>query len=111
MADKLKVGIFWAASCGGCDVAFVDIHEKILDVIKVAEVVFWPCAMDFKFKDVEAMPDGHIDVTLFNGAIRNTENEHMAHLLRKKSKVEIINKPVIIKVTVKSCARHLPVGG
>jgi F420-non-reducing hydrogenase small subunit len=43
--------------------------------------------MDAKYKDVEAMPDGHMDVCLFNGAIRNNENEHMAHLLRKKAKV------------------------
>ena len=33
------------------------------------------------------MPDNYIDVTLFNGAIRNSENEHMANLLRKKSKI------------------------
>jgi len=40
-------------------------------------------------KDVEAMPDGGIDVTLLNGAIRNSENEHMAKLLRQKSKVMV----------------------
>ncbi len=33
------------------------------------------------------MPDGHIDVTLFHGAVRNSENEHLAKLLRAKSKV------------------------
>ena len=87
MSNKLKVGMYWAASCGGCDVALLDIHEKILDVIAVADIVFWPCAMDFKYKDVEAMPDGNIDITFFTGAIRNSEGEHMAHLLRKKSKL------------------------
>ncbi len=34
---------------------------------------------------MEAYPDGHITVCLWNGAIRNSENEEMAHLLRKKS--------------------------
>jgi F420-non-reducing hydrogenase small subunit len=43
--------------------------------------------VDFKYKDVEAMPDKHIDVCLFNGAIRTAENEHLAKLLRQKSKV------------------------
>jgi F420-non-reducing hydrogenase small subunit len=85
--EKLKVGMFWAAGCGGCDVALLDIHEKILDVVQVADLVFWPCAMDFKYADVEAMPDGHMDITFFTGAVRNEENEHMAKLLRKKSKV------------------------
>lgn len=33
------------------------------------------------------MEDKYIDITLFNGAIRNSENEHMAKLLREKSKM------------------------
>jgi len=43
--------------------------------------------MDAKYKDVEAMADGEITLCLFNGAMRNDENVHMAHLLRKKSKI------------------------
>jgi len=43
--------------------------------------------MDAKYKDVEAMPDGSITLTLFNGGIRNKENEELAHLLRRKSKI------------------------
>jgi F420-non-reducing hydrogenase small subunit len=85
--EKLKLGLYWAASCGGCEIAIVELREKILDLDAAADILFWPCAMDFKYKDVEAMPDGHIDVCLFNGAIRNSENEHLAHLLRQKSKV------------------------
>ncbi len=84
---KLKLGLYWAASCGGCEITVVELREKILIVDQVADILFWPVAMDFKYKDVEAMPDGYIDVCLFNGAIRTSENEHLAHLLRKKSKV------------------------
>ncbi len=84
---KLKLASYWAAACGGCDVAILDIHEKILDLAAAADIVFWPIATDFKYADVEAMPDRHIDVTLFHGAVRNTENEHLAKLLRAKSKV------------------------
>jgi F420-non-reducing hydrogenase small subunit len=84
---KLKFGLYWAASCGGCEIAVLDINEKILDVINLADIVFWPVAMDIKYKDVKAMPDKSIDVVFFNGAIRNSENEEMAKLLRKKAKV------------------------
>ncbi len=84
---KPKLALYWASSCGGCEIAVLAIHEKILDVAAAFDVVFWPCVMDFKVADVEAMPDGSIDVCLFNGAIRNDENAHMAHLLRRKSKV------------------------
>jgi len=84
---KPKFAIYWAGSCGGCEIAFLDIREKILDVDKAVDLVFCPCIMDTKYKDVEAMADGEIDVCLFNGCIRNEENLHIAELLRKKSKV------------------------
>lgn len=83
---KLKVAVYWAASCGGCDIAIVELNERLLELAQVADIVFWPCAMDFKYHDVEEMPDGFIDVTLFNGAIRTNEDAHIAQLLRRKSK-------------------------
>jgi len=84
---KPKFAMYWAASCGGCEIAVLNIHEKILDVDANFDVVFWPVAMDAKYKDVEAMDDGSILLTLFNGGIRNKENEELAHLLRRKSKI------------------------
>jgi F420-non-reducing hydrogenase small subunit len=84
---KPKFAMYWAASCGGCEIAVLNIHEKILDVDANFEVVFWPVAMDAKYKDLEAMEDGSILLTLFNGGIRNDENEHIAKVLRQKSKI------------------------
>jgi len=85
--EKLKIAFYWAASCGGCEIAVLDVNEKILDVVAAADIVFWPVAIDTKYKDVEAMPDKSIDACFFNGAIRTSENEKMAKLLRKKSKI------------------------
>jgi F420-non-reducing hydrogenase small subunit len=45
--------------------------------------------MDFKYSDVRAMKDGFLDVALFSGGVRNSENEEIARLLRKKAKVMI----------------------
>ncbi|MFH1012089.1 MAG: oxidoreductase [bacterium] len=84
---KPKLAIYWAAACGGCDIAILDIEEKILDVADFFDVAFWPCATDFKYADVEAMADKSITLTLFNGAIRSDENHHIAKLLRQKSVV------------------------
>jgi F420-non-reducing hydrogenase small subunit len=86
MNGKMKIAFYWAASCGGCEIAVLDMNEKILDVVKIADIVFWPVAMDVKYKDVENMPDNGIDICFFNGSIRNSEQEHMAKLLRRKSK-------------------------
>jgi F420-non-reducing hydrogenase small subunit len=87
MSDKPKLALYWAASCGGCEIAVLDIKEKILDVAAFFDVVFWPVAIDFKVKDVEAMDDAEIDLCLFNGAVRTSDNEYMANLLRRKSKI------------------------
>jgi coenzyme F420-reducing hydrogenase gamma subunit len=87
--SKPKFAMYWAASCGGCEIAVLNIHEKILDVDANFDVVFWPVAMDAKYKDVEAMEDGSITLCLFNGGMRNDENEHVAKLLRKKSQIMV----------------------
>jgi F420-non-reducing hydrogenase small subunit len=85
--SKPKFAMYWAASCGGCEIAVLNIGEKILDVDANFDVVFWPVAMDAKYKDVEAMEDGSITLCLFNGGIRTAENEHIAKLLRQKSQI------------------------
>jgi len=84
--EKLKIAFYWAASCGGCEIAVLDINEKILDVVNMADIVFWPVAMDVKYKDVEAMPDKSVDICFFNGSVRSEEQEYMAKLLRRKAK-------------------------
>ena len=88
MAEKkLQIAIYWGGACGGCDVSILDTNEFILDIDALCDVRLWPIAVDGKYKDVEAMADGELDVTLMNGSIRNSENEHIAKLLRQKSKV------------------------
>jgi F420-non-reducing hydrogenase small subunit len=64
----------------------VDLAEDILGVVEKVDIVLWPVAMDFKYKDLEAMADKSIVATLLNGAIRSTEQEAMARLLRRKSR-------------------------
>lgn len=86
---KPKVAFYWCASCGGCEEAIVDLNEDILKVVELVDIVFWPCAMDFKYSDVREMKDGELTVAFINGAIRTDEQEEMAHLLRKKAQMVV----------------------
>ncbi len=86
---KPLVAFYWCASCGGCEEAVVDLAEDILKVADAVEFRLWPVAMDFKYADVEAMPDKSIAVSFINGAIRTEEQEHLAKLLRQKSQLVI----------------------
>ena len=86
---KPKIAFYWCASCGGCEEAVVDLDEALLDVASAVEIVFWPVALDFKVKDLEAMPDGSILASFINGAIRNSDQREMVELLRAKSRVVV----------------------
>ena len=86
---KKRIGMYWAASCGGCDISLLEIGPRLLDLIELADIVFWPCAADFKYEDVVNYPDGYIDYCFYNGGIRNSEQEEIARLLRKRSKTLI----------------------
>jgi coenzyme F420-reducing hydrogenase gamma subunit len=85
--DKPKLSMYWASSCGGCEIALVNLHEKILEVDRHFDFFFCPCLLDTKKEDVEALPDGALAITFFNGAIRTAENREMARLMRAKSQL------------------------
>jgi len=82
---KPKVAFYWCASCGGCEEAVVDLAEDVLAVVEAVDIAFWPVALDFKRDDVEALADGELAASFINGAIRTSEQEEMAELLRRKS--------------------------
>lgn len=87
MADKPKVAVYWLGACGGCDETIVDLNEVILDVANAVDIVLWPVAMDFKYSSIRAMEKGEIALSVIHGAIRNSDHEEMAKLLREKSQL------------------------
>ncbi|MFZ2456857.1 MAG: oxidoreductase [Candidatus Altiarchaeia archaeon] len=87
--EKLKIAICRGATCSGCDIAILDIHERLPAVLEKAEIVYAPTLIDAKNSDVENMKDGSIDVCFYHGCVRDSDNEELAHLLRKKSKIMI----------------------
>jgi F420-non-reducing hydrogenase small subunit len=86
---KINLAIYWAAGCGGCDVSLLDTNERVLTIGDFANIVMWPIASDGKEHDIAEMDDGSIVVSIINGAVRNSENEHMVKLLRQKSAIVV----------------------
>jgi len=87
MADKIQMAVSWAAACGGCDVSVLDTEEHVLELAAIADIVYWPVAMDFKRDHLLALPDHSIDIGLFNGAVRTSEQAEDARMFRDKCKV------------------------
>ena len=83
---KPKIAFYWCGSCGGCEEATVDLAEGLLELAERVELAFWPIALDFKRRDVEALPDGSLAAAFINGVINSSEHREMAELLRRKSR-------------------------
>jgi F420-non-reducing hydrogenase small subunit len=65
----------------------VNTGETLLALDAAFDFMFCPCLLDTKRSDIEALPDGDLFLTLFNGALRTAENREMAELLRRKSRI------------------------
>jgi len=59
----------------------------VLKVADAVDIVLWPVAMDFKYENIRRMKEDEITLSIIHGSVRNSEQEEMALLLRKKSKI------------------------
>jgi F420-non-reducing hydrogenase small subunit len=88
-----KVAEEWLNICGGCEVAILDLGEKLLDVLPSLEFVHMPVLMDHKYfgqtgeKSELEIPEA--DVGMISGGIRNEKEKHVAEEMRKKCKTLI----------------------
>lgn len=86
---KSKAALYWCASCGGCEEAFLDLADDFLTIADSFEFILWPLVLDARVQDVEALPDREITVSFITGGIRTSDQEWMAKLLRRKSALVI----------------------
>ena len=80
--DKIRLNTEWLCDCGGCHVALVDLHEKILNVLESVEIQKCPVLTDEKL-----YPEA--DIGILTGSIRTEHDRHAAEEMRKKCKTII----------------------
>jgi F420-non-reducing hydrogenase small subunit len=89
----VKVASEWLNSCSGCEISIVDMGERLLEVLQVAEFVHLPALMDHKY--FGQLGDGkHIDIPeaevgIISGGIRNEEHLEVAETMRQKCNIII----------------------
>lgn len=74
--EKVRLNTEWLCDCGGCHVALVDLHEKILKVLENIEIQKCPVLTDIK-----GYPEA--DIGILTGSIR-TEHDRQAALDMRK---------------------------
>ncbi|MDR3632154.1 MAG: hypothetical protein P4L42_17680 [Desulfocapsaceae bacterium] len=76
---KIRLNTEWLCDCGGCHVALVDLHDKILNVLEAVEIQKCPV-----LTDVKEYPEA--DIGILTGSIRTEHDRHAALEMRKKCK-------------------------
>ncbi|MGZ7043867.1 MAG: NADH-quinone oxidoreductase subunit B family protein [Methanobacterium sp.] len=79
----VKIAMEALASCAGCEISILDLHEDLLKILEQAEIVYAPVLVDSK-----KLPDD-VDIAIVSGSIRNQENRERLEELRNKSKTLI----------------------
>lgn len=79
---KTTLNVEWLSDCAGCDVALVDVHEKILELLGSVDIQRCPV-----LTDVKDYPKA--TVGLVSGAIRNEHDRHAAECMRASCDVII----------------------
>ncbi len=78
---KKKLATVWLGGCSGCHMSLLDIDERILEVIKLADIVKCPIVDGKEFPEV--------DVALVEGSVTSDEHLHEIQLIRKRAKLLI----------------------
>lgn len=79
MADKIKVATASLCGCFGCHMSFLDIDERILDLVEVVEFDRTPIT------DIKTVSD--CDVGIIEGGVANAENVEVLREFRKHCKI------------------------
>lgn len=97
----VRVASEWLNSCSGCEISILDMGERLLEVLKVADIVHLPALVDRKYfgqlGDQKHLSLPEADVGLISGGIRNEEHLEVALEMRKKCK---------LIVALGTCATH-----
>jgi NAD-reducing hydrogenase small subunit len=80
--ERLRLATVWLGGCSGCHMSFLDLDEWLIDLAKMADIVFTPLA------DIKVFPE-NVDVTLVEGAVANEDHFHFIQLVRTRSRVLI----------------------
>ncbi|NTW36537.1 MAG: methyl viologen-reducing hydrogenase [Syntrophobacteraceae bacterium] len=90
---SIKVAEEWLNACSGCEIAIVDLGERLLDVLNLVDFVHMPVIMDHKLYgqlgDQKHIHIPEADVGILTGGIRNEEHLEVAREMRAQCKTLI----------------------
>ncbi len=82
--SKIKIATDWLEACSGCHMSFLDIDERIIELLKFVEFTSSPIT------DLKHPPEDGVDVGILTGAIGNTDQEEVAKEMRERCDILVV---------------------
>ena len=79
--SKPKIASDWMAGCAGCHMSLLDIDDRILTVVELANLRATPIT------DLKEPDESGVDVGILEGGINNSANEEVALKMRERCKI------------------------
>jgi NAD-reducing hydrogenase small subunit len=76
---KARLATVWLDGCSGCHMSFLDMDERLLEIVERADIVYSPLV------DVKEFPE-NVDVCLVEGAVSTEEDVHKIRHIRSRTK-------------------------
>lgn len=88
---RVKVASEWLNSCSGCEISIIDMGERLLDLLKIADIVHLPALMDSKhfgqLGEGTKLSIPKADVGIISGSVRNKEHLKVAQEMRRQCNI------------------------
>ena len=98
--ERKKIATVWLGGCSGCHMSLLDIDERILDLVKMADIVKSPIVDGKDFPDV--------DIALVEGSVTSDEHWNEIKHIRKHSKILIALGDCAVMTNVTGMRNYFP---
>ena len=78
--SKLKLATIWLDGCSGCHMSFLDMDERLIGILEIADLVYSPLV------DIKEFPED-VDITLVEGAVSTSDDLKKLRKARDRSKL------------------------
>ena len=80
---KIKLATTWLEACAGCHMSFLDIDERIVELLNHVELTSSPIT------DLKHPPESGVDVGIITGGIGNVDELEEVKMMRERCKILI----------------------
>ena len=101
--SKITVATTWLDGCSGCHMSFLDMDERLIELVQQVDIVYSPLV------DTKTLPD-QVDVGILEGSISSEHDLEKARDFRKHCKILVSLGDCAVNGNVPAMRNHFKLG-